>query len=54
MVLESSWTKALRVAMMDIFTVEELATYLPHQPKAGMKVLDQTRLNVAKGTKWQN
>ncbi|GAV02638.1 hypothetical protein RvY_13177 [Ramazzottius varieornatus] len=48
MVLESSWTKALRVAMMDIFTVEELATSLPHQAKNGMKVLDQTRLNVAK------
>ncbi|OQV12804.1 hypothetical protein BV898_12933 [Hypsibius exemplaris] len=48
MVLETSWTKALRVAMMDLFSTEELATSLPHQPKAGMRVLDQFRLSIVK------
>lgn len=49
MLLESTWTKALRCAMRELFSGDELATSLPHQSKNGMHVLDPARLNVAKG-----
>ncbi|XP_055347216.1 uncharacterized protein LOC129594531 [Paramacrobiotus metropolitanus] len=48
MLLETTWTKALRCAMRELFTEDELATSLPHQSKSGMNVLDPHRLAVAK------